>query len=150
MAKIGWGKPTVEFAPSVNGAAQSGTFTAMPEIKQDTAKLTTTKGDKKEIIGEGGDVIDIRYSKSKYAFECEVFVQTGATAPIVDSDGIISSNYALRLTPEDPANEGFIMDNCKVTVETTFTSAEGKTLKYTFDGMKPAEGEILKVYKKTV
>ena len=126
--------------------AQDATFILMPEIKQDTAKLTTTKGDKKEAIAEGGDVIDIRYAKSKYAFECEVFVRTGANHPIADNDGIVGSNYMLRLIPEDPLNEGFVMDNCKVTVETTFTSADGKTLKYTFDGMKPATGNILKPY----
>lgn len=150
MAKIGWGKPKVEFTPLVNGEVpENATFDKMPEIKQDTAKLTTTKGDKKEAIAEGGDVIDIRYAKSKYAFECEVFVQAGAKAPIEDNDGLVASNYAVRLTPEDPANEGFRMDNCKVTVETTFTSAEGKTLKYTFDGIKPAKGSIIKPYKET-
>lgn len=150
MAKIGWGKPTVEFAPCVNGVVGSNVeFKPMPEIKQDTAKLTTTKGDKKEAIGEGGEVIDIRYAKSKYAFECEVFVQAGAQAPIQDNDGIVDSNYSVRLTPEDPANEGFKMENCKVTVETTFTSADGKTLKYTFDGIKPASGNTLKSYSKT-
>lgn len=149
MAKIGWGKPTVEFAPCVNGAVASDVkFNPMPEIKQDTAKLTTTKGDKKEALGEGGEVIDIRYAKSKYAFECEVFVQNGVEAPIADNDGIVDSNYAVRLIPEDPSNEGFKMDNCKVTVETTFTSADGKTLKYTFDGMKPATGNTLQPYKK--
>ena len=51
MSVLSWGKPTVEFTKSVNGAVPTEptpTWTAFPEIKEDTAKLTTTEGTKKE------------------------------------------------------------------------------------------------------
>ena len=46
MSVLSWGKPTVEFTKSVNGAVPTEptpTWTAFPEIKEDTAKLTTTE-----------------------------------------------------------------------------------------------------------
>lgn len=147
MAKLSWGKPKIETAPSTAGAPGT-TFTEFPTIKEDTALLTTTKGTKLEAKGEGGEQVDVRYAKNSYVFECQVFVKKGDTRPIEDTDGQISGNHAVRLTPEDDTLEGFIMDNCAVSVEETWSSKEGKLLKYTFDGLKPATGKILKPYTK--
>lgn len=50
MSVLSWGKPKVEFTKSVNGAVPTEptpTWTAFPEIKEDTAKLTTTRGNEK-------------------------------------------------------------------------------------------------------
>ena len=49
MSKLSWGKPTVEFTKSENGApGASASWTKFPEIKENTAKLTPTKGNKTE------------------------------------------------------------------------------------------------------
>lgn len=150
MAILSWGKPTVEFTKSTDGApASSATWTKFPEIKENTAKLTPTKGTKTEATAEGGDLVDARYSKNKYTFECEVFVKKGDTRPIEDEDGVVAENYAVRLTPEDEATEGFILENSSVSAEESWSSADGKMLKYTFDGLKPKTGKILKPYTKT-
>lgn len=150
MAILSWGKPTVEFTESKDGApGSSATWTKLPEIKENTAKLTPTKGNKQEAVAEGGDLVDTRYSKNKYLFECEVFVKKGDTRPIEDNDGVVSENYAVRLTPEDESNEGFILENTSVSVEESWSSADGKILKYTFDGLKPKTGNVLKPYTKT-
>ena len=58
-------------------------------------------------------------------------------------------NYAVRLTPEDETCEGFLMENCAVSVEESWSSADGKLLKYTFDGLKPTTGKICKPYTKS-
>lgn len=150
MAVLSWGKPNVEITKSVDGApAASATWTQLPAIKEDTAKLTTTKGTKKEAIEEGGDLIDARYAKNRYLFEMEVFVKKGDTRPVEDEDGVVPDNYAVRLTPEDELCEGFIMENCLVSVEESWTSADGKTLKYSFDAQKPKTGKTLKPYTKS-
>lgn len=150
MSVLSWGKPKVEITKSVDGApAASATWTEMPAIKEDTAKLTTTKGTKKEATEEGGDLIDARYGKNKYLFELEVFVKKGDTRPIEDDDGIITDNHAVRLTPEDEQCEGFIIDNSLVSVEESWSSADGKMLKYSFDAKKPKTGKMLKPYTKT-
>lgn len=149
MAILSWGKPTVEVTESKDGApAADATWTKFPEIKENTAKLTPTKGTKTEATAEGGDLVDARYSKNKYLFECEVFVKKGDTRVIEDEDGVVDKNYAVRLTPEDEATEGFILENSSVSVEESWSSADGKMLKYTFDGLKPKTGKILKPYIK--
>lgn len=150
MSKLSWGKPTVEFTKSENGApGASASWTKFPEIKENTAKLTPTKGNKTEATEEGGDLVDARYGKNKYAFELEVFVKKGDVRPIEDEDGLVVDNYAVRLTPEDETCEGFLMENCAVSVEESWSSADGKLLKYTFDGLKPTTGKICKPYTKS-
>lgn len=147
MGKLTWGGPFVEFVKSVNGApAQDAVWKAFPDIKQGTAQLTTEAGERVEALNEFGEVVDTRTAKSKYTFECQIFVKTGDKKPIEDEDGVILDNYALRLTPEDKRNTGFRLDNCAVACEETWSSADGTLLKYTFTGLKPAEGKILKPY----
>lgn len=147
MAVLSWGGPIVEFFKLVAGKITAGAvWSKMPEIKQGTAQLTTEAGEKTEAIDEFGNVVDTRTAKSKYTFECQIFVKKGDTRPIEDKDGVIVDNYAVRITPEDPETEGFIMENTSVSVEETWSSADGKLLKYTFAGLKPETGNILKPY----
>ena len=142
MSVLSWGKPKVEIGVSLLGAV-AVTFTVMPVIVEKTALLTSSKGTKVEAKGEGGEVIDTRYEKNSYSFACEVFLKKGDTKPIVDIDGTIAARYSVRLTPEDTTIAGFIMHNTSVSVEETWSSDAGQKLKYTFDGIKPAVGNIL-------
>lgn len=146
MSTLAWGKPKIEFAAVTADGAAPTTWKEMPEIVTDTTKLNSEQGEKKEAIAEGGDVVDVRYSKSKYSLEFELFVKKGDTKPIEDEDGVIVGGYAVRLTPEDPACQGFCMDNASVAVLETWSSADGSRWKYTFNGMKPKAGKILKPY----
>ncbi len=147
MATLSWGKPKVEICAFVAGVMPTTpVWTSITPIKQDTTKLTTSKGAKQEAKEEGGGLVDVRFDKNGYSLELEIFVKKGATKPISDADGVIAEHYAVRLTPEDVTLEGFILDKTSVQVEETFTSKEGKTLKYTFEGLVPATGDILKEY----
>lgn len=149
MAVLNWGKPKLEIAPYVNGALPaSPVWETLPESKEGTTKLTTTKGTKTEAKDEGGDIIDTRYTKNSYSFETEIFVKRDDDKPIVDADGVITTNYAFRLTPEDDTLDGYLMEKCSVSVEELWSAADGSTLKYTFDGLKPATGNTLKPYTK--
>lgn len=147
MAVLTWGKPKVEIAPYVAGVLPATpTWAELPEIKENTAKLTTAKGTKQEAKGEGGELIDARYNKNAYSFECDIFQKRGDSKPIEDADGLIIPNYAWRLTPEDSTLQGHQMDKTSVSVEESWTSADGTMWKYTFEGLKPATGNILKPY----
>jgi len=148
MAKVSWGKPIVEIAPSTSGAPGT-VFTALPEIVENTALLTTTKGEKLEAKGEGGEVIDSKYKANSYMFECEVYVKKGDSKPIEDTDGVIVGDYTVRLTPEDDTQAGWIIAVARVSVEETWSSAIGKKWKYTFDALKPATGKMLDDYTKS-
>lgn len=147
MSILSWGKPTVEIAVLTGGTP--GAFSALPEIQQDTAKLTPTKGTALEAKGEGGKLIDKKYQANQFVFECEIFVKKGDTRPISDNDGVVADNYAVRLTPEDETQEGFILDKSLVSIEETWASNIGKKLKLTFEGLSPASGNILKPYTKS-
>jgi len=149
MSVLSWGKPLVEVVAHVNGAIPAvPVWVAFPVIVEKTAQLNTEKGAKSEALGEGGEVIDTRYQKNKYSFECEVFVKRDDEKPIADADGLITTNYAIRLTPEDDTLEGWIMEAAAVSIVETWSSDIGKKWKYTFDGVKPAAGNILKPYTK--
>jgi len=133
-------------AASPTAAVEKATWIPCTPIKQDSTKLTTTKGTKTPATEEGGGLVDVRYDKNGYSLECELFVKRGWTRPIVDSDGVVIQNYMARLTPEDVTLEGFVMDKVSVQLEENFTAKDGKTIKYTFEGLVPATGDILKEY----
>lgn len=149
MSTLSWGKPTIEFAPATADGTPPTQWKTMPEIVTDTTKLNSEQGEKKEAIAEGGEVVDVRYSKSKYSLEFELFVKKGDDKPIEDEDGVILGSYAVRLSPEDPSCHGFCMDKTSVTVLETWSSADGSRWKYTFSGLKPNAGKILKPYMVT-
>lgn len=148
MAVLSWGKPLIEYGTSAAGA-QATTFSAFDTPKEDTTQLTTTKGDKVEAKEEGGRVVDTRIKASTFQLVFDLFVKKGFIRPISDVDGVVAGDYSVRLTPEDDETEGFVMDSCTVSVEETFNTADGKIIRYTFDGKKPATGAILKPYTKT-
>ena len=149
MSILSWGKPKVEVVAHVAGVIPAApVWIVFPVIVEKTATLATEKGAKSEALGEGGEVIDTRYQKNKYSFSAELFVKKGDSKPIPDSDGLITTNYAVRLTPEDDTLEGWLMEAAAVSVEETWSSEAGKKWKYNFDAVKPATGNILKPYTK--
>lgn len=147
MAQLSWGKPTIEFGKcGANGAAPT-TWTKLAfDPVENSTKLTPTKGEKKEAKVEGGENEAVKYAKNTYVFEFEVRAAKGRTKPIMDADGVVEGEYAIRLTPEDAMVEGILIDKATVSVEETFDTAEGKKWKYTFDVLKPAEGNQVKPY----
>ncbi len=147
MSKISWGKPKVEYGVSTGGA-QAASWKEMPEIRENTATLTTEQGEVTEAKEEGGEIVDVKRAKSKFTFTCNVFVKKGDTAPIPDNDGIVSDDYSLRVTPEDDACTGFVLDCCTVSAQVSYTTAEGMDIVYTFEAKKPASGNTFKRYVK--
>lgn len=146
---VSWGKPTIEIVKYENGAMpESPVWKELPTPVENTTKLTTEKGDKKEAKIEGGEVIDVKVNKNKYTLELELYVTRNFTPPIPDVDGVIADNYAVRVTPEDPTLEGVLIDKAAVSVEKTWDSEIGGKLKYTFEALKPATGAMAKPYIK--
>lgn len=147
MSVLSWGKPKVEVAPYVNGALPSTpTWSQLSEIKEGTCQLETELGDKNEALEEGGGVVDVRYGASKYTLTLSLFIKKGLSKPIADADGVVTNNYAVRLTPEDTAAHGFILSKCAVSLQETWSSADGGLWVYTFSALKPASGNMLEAY----
>lgn len=151
MAQLSWGKPSIEFGKcGANGAAPTTWTKLAYDPVENSTKLTPTKGEKKEAKVEGGENEAVKYAKNTFVFEFEVRAAKGRTKPIEDSDGVVDGEYAVRLTPEDPTVEGILIDKATVSVEETFDTAEGKKWKYTFDVLKPVEGNQVKSYTASV
>lgn len=150
MAKLSWGKPSIETATSTGGEQASGaTWKAIDTPKENTTKLTPTAGTEVEAIEEGGDVVDSRTGKNKYQFEFDLFVMKGKERPWDDTDGIIPGEHAFRLTPEDETCEGILIDRCTLRVEESYTTADGIMLHYVAKVLKPKTGKMVKPYIKT-
>lgn len=133
-------------AASADAATGKATWVEISTPKQDSTQMTTSKGTKQEAKEEGGGLVGVRYDKNSYVLNFELFVKKGSSKPIDDIDGIIIEHYAVRLTPEDASLEGFIMDKTSVQIEDTYTTKEGKTWKYSFEGLLPTVGKICKEY----
>jgi hypothetical protein len=145
MSVLKWGKPKIEIA-KIKDDGEFDAWTVINTPKQGTTQLATEKGNKTEALEEGGGVVDARYDKNKYSLTFQLFAKKGATKPIEDADGIILDNYGVRVTPEDSSNPGNIMEKTSVSVVTTFNAEDGELWEYTFEGLSPATGAILKPY----
>lgn len=135
MAVIGWGKPRI-FVKDLD--ASSPKWEELPTPVEDSTQLTTTKGDKQEAKIEGGENEDVKYGKNTYALVLNIRAAKGRKRPINGSDGVVAHYYAVALQPEDPEVPGFCMEKTTVSVEDTFTSADGGVWAYTFDALKYA------------
>lgn len=148
MAVIGWGKPKIEICAFEAGGTfpVSPTWTEITPVVKDSSQLTTEDGEKLEALEEGGGVIDTKKEKSKFSFVCALLKTKTFTKPITDADGVVALNYAIRVTPEDSDVKGWIMDKTSVSAKETWTSKDGGKVEYTFDGLVPESGNILKEY----
>jgi len=145
MAILSWGKCTIEYAASTNGAV-SGSWTEIDTPKEDTTKLTTTEGTAVEAKEEGGDVVDARYSRNSYQLEFDLFVKKNEDAPFEDEDGVVEGNFGWRVTPEDKACHGLLIENSTLHVTISYATAEGILLHHVIKCLKPAEGNTVKDY----
>ncbi len=134
---LSWGKPKIEFAKLGESPM---TWQELPTPVLDSTQLTTEKGEKKEAPVEGGSNEAVRYGKNKYTFAFELRAVKGRTKPFNDNDGVVSGEYAVRLTPEDPENKGILIERCVFSMEQTYSTAEGEKWKYTADVLVPNDG----------
>lgn len=147
MAVLSWGKPRV-FIKDLD--ATTPTWEEMPTPVEDSTELSTTKGDKQEAKIEGGENEDVRYGKNTYALNLNIRAAKGRKRPISDNDGVVSHNYAVALQPEDPDVQGFCMEKATVSVEDTYTAADGGVWAYTFDALKGAKDKKQVVWGKII
>ncbi len=145
MAVLSWGKPKIEFATSTDGTP-GDTWTEIDTPKQDTTQLTATAGDEVTANEEGGELVDVRFNKTTFEFEFDLFVKKGVERPFTDTDGVISGEWAWRLTPEDTECEGIQIDRSVLRVEQSYSTADGILLHYVAKCLKPATGTTIKAY----
>ena len=146
MKALSWGKPRIFVAPIENGV--EGTWLEVKTPVENSTKLTTTKGDKKEAKVEGGEVECVKYNRNAYALEFEIRVGlendgTVTTPPFEDEDGIIQTTYAVKVQPENPSVPGIYIKNSVVSLEDSWDAENGKINKYTCDVVKATTGKSM-------
>jgi hypothetical protein len=145
MANLGWGGMNIEIAPLTDGTP--GTYAALDKKPVlDSFNLDSEDGNELAAQYEGGDYADYKRLANRPFIEFDRFVERGTTKPIPDHDGVIDSEYAIRVIPEDTTLEGRQMLRCSVTVKELWTSASGIKLHYVFRGLRPETGDVLQKY----
>lgn len=134
MAVLSWGKPTIKVTKLDDETAQAIEFKTPVE---DSTTLSTTKGDKTEAKVEGGGIEAVKYKRNTYALEWTIRLAKSEKKPIDDIDGVITGEYKLELSAEEDGAPGITIPRCILSVEDSYTSADGITLKYTADAMIP-------------
>lgn len=134
---LSWGKPRI-FLKKI-GDATAAIIELFTPV-EDSTELTTTKGDKKEAKIEGGENEAVKYSKNTYALAAAIRLgfedEANRKKPIEDHDGVIDGEFELFLQPENPSAPGLHMRRSTISVEDSYTAADGVTLTYTFDAIK--------------
>ena len=142
--ELSWGKPVIKIGKLGDGGKAPTSWIDIPTPVENSTKLTPTKGAKKEDKIEGGENEAVKYAANTYTFEFELRAGKGRAKPVEDIDGIISGEYAVKLQPEDPTDEGIVIDRSVMSMEETFDTENGKKWKYTFDVLKPSTGNQVK------
>lgn len=141
MSVLSWGKPRL-FIQKIGET--NAAWKELPTPVEDSTQLTTTKGDKVEAKVEGGENEDVRYGKNTYALVFNIRAAKGRKKPVPDSDGIIEGEYKVALQPEDPDTPGLMIEKAKLSIEDTWSSADGGMWAYTADALKPEAGDQVK------
>lgn len=143
MAKdlnISWGKPKIEIKKI--GTAK---WLEFPTPVENSTQITATRGDKLEAKIEGGANEAVKYKANTYALVFLVRQAPDRTDPIQDVDGIVQGEFEVRITPENPLALGATIDRAACNVQTNYTANEGMVKTYTFDVLKPASGNQVKL-----
>lgn len=142
---LSWGKCKIE--KTTSPAAQGATWTELDTPKEGTTKLTATAGTEKNATAEGGEVVDVKYNRDTYTFEFDLFVKKGSTAPFTDDDGIVSGEFAFRVSPvDDPTCPGIQIDRASVRVDESYSSEDGILLHHSCKCLRPTSGNTIKSY----
>ena len=140
---ISWGKPKIEVKKL--GQEPDASWEVFATPVEGTTQLTTT--DKIEAKIEGGENEAVKYKKNTYQLVFNVRQVPERTDPIVDSDGVVTDEYAVRVTPENPEALGVQIDRTSVNVQKTYDAENGLVKVYTFDVLKPGTGDAVKIQK---
>lgn len=127
--KLSWGKCSIKIDNK-----------GVPTPVEGSTELTVTKGDKTEAKIEGGEVEAVRYQASTYQLTFKVRKAPGRVFPVTAVNGLVAGEHTLSLVPEDSTAVGFNLARSVISVDDTFTAAEGAMWEVTVDALAPIDG----------
>ena len=142
LTPLSWGKPKLEFCALTDTGElpTNPSWVELPTPVLDTTILTPIRGEQKTAPVEGGGNEAVLYQANNYTFEFQLRKVKGRNNPIEHFDGVVSGEHALRLTPEDPTNEGILIDRLQFVVDDSWNASEGKKVLYFGDVLIPVDG----------
>lgn len=140
MSVLSIGQPKIEIA-KLDGFDNIGTWAEIDVPKDGTTSLETSEGDTTEYLQEGGGKVDVDKKECGYTFTFDLFVKKNFTKPILDRNGVITDNYAVRLSPKDKETKGFIMYKAQVSCISSYSVADGMICQYKFEGLQTDDHE---------
>lgn len=141
MAKIAWGKPRLFVK---NADEENSNWYELATPVEDTTQLSAEKGDKLEAKIEGGENEDVKYKRSTYSLAFEIRKAKKRQAPFPSLDGVVNDHFAVLVQPEDPTVEGFYIEAATVSIDETFTAADGAKWVVTMEAVKAEKGDTVK------
>ena len=142
MAKtvsLSWGKPTLKVWQIAADGTTTGEGTTLPTPIEDSTELQSEKGDKMEAKVEGGENEAVKYKRNTYTLVFNIRRAKGRTLPFEINDGLVSGNYKVQLIPEDDTTPGFTLNSGVVSINETWTAADGGIWEVTVDATRPDE-----------
>ena len=139
--KLSWGIPTI-FVKDLGtiDAKWKKLFTPV----EGSTELVPTKGDKQEAKIEGGENEAVKYKKSTYEVNFNIRRAKDRKPPMPSQDGVVLNNYAFLLQPEDPTTDGFYIEKTSVSIDETYTAADGAIWQVVMSALKPDAGNTVK------
>ncbi len=142
--KINFGTPKIEYCRSVNGRP-FGQWKVLDLPKQSTSNLDTADGTTTQAIDESGKVIDQFTQAGASTLAFELFRKKGLAFPFADVNGVVSDEYAFRVSSAVDANApAYQIDRASVYAKKTWSVADGYRKAYTVTALEPAEGDMVK------
>ncbi len=141
MGNLSWGKPRI-FVKDLD--TQNADWVELNTPVEDSTELQPTKGDKMEAPIEGGENEEEKNKDTKYAVVYNIRKYKGRTLAIGTKNGVASKHYAFLLQPEDPTNLGFYAEKTSVSVDDTFTPADGAIWAVEHSALAAASGNTIK------
>lgn len=144
MAKTGWGRPTIKLGdPDTTGKTiPAQNLQILLNAKDNSVKLEVTEGEKKELKGEGGVVLDVRRSASTASLELEVFVLKDDPLPAK----LKSDTASVVIVPEDSSTVGLFIPMARVSLAEQWSTDEGASYKVRFEPLKAKDADDIRPY----
>lgn len=141
MSNLSWGKPRI-FVKDLD--TDNAKWKELNTPVENSTELQPSKGDKMEAPVEGGENEDVKYKSCKFAVVYNIRKYKGRSVPIPNKNGVAGNHYAFCLMPEDATNIGFLVENTTVTVDDSFTPADGAIWAIQHDAIAATSGNTVK------
>lgn len=133
---LSWGKPTLKVWKTTE---QESAAVTLPTPIEDSTELQAEKGDKMEAKIEGGENEAVKYKRNTYTLVFNIRRAKDRRLPFDIDDGLVKGTYKIRLIPEDSTAPGFLLNCGVVSINETWTAADGGIWEVTVDATRPSE-----------